>query len=985
MGLTFSRAHLLIHKKKMLKKIIFILFFICYTSLCFSQENITGYVYEKENSIGLPGVNIVHKKTGNACTTDINGYFSIQANIGDSLQFSFIGMKSKQGVILNIKNRKFFLETENKALNEVLVIAYGKKKKSEFTGSSSTINKEVLQNNSYASIDKLLQGKASGLKAITQSGDPNEKASIMIRGIGSLAAGYAPLYILDGLAISEDQLVAINTDDIDNISVLKDASAISIYGSRASNGVILINTKQAKRGKTRVSISSMYSVAENLEDKLNLMNAEQKLRYELQLGIKNMSEEAIIEKASMQNDWKKEIFRKEISYKNAIQISSGREKTSFLLSLMQYNKQASLQNSSIKKYISRLNINHKVSDKFKINLKTNIARIISGQTTGMTKSKIQKNNPIVQAYLNNPYDMIKDKEGNYLPTTLGPNAIEDLNLIKNTEIHNKLLVNLGIKANVYKQLYLESNFGIDYQQKILDNYNHPGVNMYKGVREGGLKGDLTRAYTENYSISQSHVLHLPIHINNHRINTRIGFESDINKSDNFISIGKGFASGSLTTLKAATKALSTSGNKTEMASLSYFSNMNYSYMSTFFIDLSARRDAASMFGKNNKYANFYALGLAYNINSLIKNKDIDFLKIRYSIGTTGNSNISAYAARSLYSFSNTYNNKSASIQYQLANDNLSWEKSLSSNIGIDLSILNNKINISADIYKRTTSDLIFDYQLSRTTGFSNIQSNTGEMENKGIELSIKSKNIDTKNFTWSSILNVSYNKNEITKLQNHKDVKLGFTILREGEAIGTLYQVQYAGVNPATGNPMWYNNEGIPSEEYNIEYAQAMKPGIPPLEGGLYNSIKYKNLIFSFNISFAYGNEILNNAKYFTNSDGEFSQYNQNKDLLYKQWKNIGDITEVPRQIQGAVNNQMSSKYVEDGSYIKLKNLEVSYNLPKKIINKIACSSANIFIQANNVYTLSSYTGSDPELAITIDRFRQPSARSINMGAKINF
>lgn len=969
----------------MLKNITFILFFACYTSLCFSQENIIGYVYDKETTIGLPGVNIVHKKLENACTTNIDGKFTIKANIGDSLVFSFIGMKSKQEIILKLKDNKIFLERDNKALSEVLVIAYGKKKKSEFTGSSSTIDKTVLQNNSYASIDKLLQGKASGLKAITQSGDPNERAAIMIRGVGSLSASFTPLYILDGLAISEDQLVAINTDDIANINVLKDASAISIYGSRASNGVILINTKQAKRGKTKVSISSMYGVAENLKDKLNLMNAEEKLRYEVQLGIKNMSEEAILKKASRENNWKEEIFRKAVTHRNSIQISSGREKTSFLLSLMQYNKKASLQNSSIKKYISRLNINHKISDKFKVKLRTNIARIISGQTTGMTKSKIQKNNPIVQAYLNNPYDMIKDEDGNYLPTTLGPNAIEDLDLIKNTVIHNKLLLNLGIKANIYKKVYLESNFGVDYQQKILDKYNHPDVNMYKGVRDGDPKGDLTRAYTENYSISQSHVLHLPIYINKHKINARIGFESDINKSDDFISIGKGFASGSLTTLKAATKALSTSGNKTEMASLSYFSNINYSYMSKLFIDVSARRDAASMFGKNNKYANFYALGLAYNINSIIKNENIDFLKIRYSIGTTGNSNISAYAARSLYSFSNTYNNKSASIQYQLRNDNLSWEKSLSSNLGVDLSLLNNKINVSADIYKRTTSDLIFDYQLSRTTGFADIQGNTGEMVNKGIELSITSKNIKTKNFLWSSILNVSYNKNEITKLQNHKDVKLGFTILREGEAIGTLYQVQYAGVNPASGNPIWYNNDGIPTEEYNIEYAKAMKPGIPPLEGGLYNSLKYKNLKFSFNISFAYGNEILNNAKYFTNSDGEFSQYNQNKDLLYKQWKNVGDITEVPRQIQGAVNNQMSSKYVEDGSYIKLKNIEISYNLPKKIITKIACSSASIFIQANNVYTITKYTGSDPELAITIDRFRHPSARSINMGAKINF
>ncbi|MCT4640569.1 MAG: SusC/RagA family TonB-linked outer membrane protein [Bacteroidales bacterium] len=965
--------------------VILILLFGIYLS-GYSQQLVDGYILNSENESPLPGVTILNKNNSEYAYSNADGYFRIKASKGDSLECRYIGMQTYTFQVRKYTNNKILLKASLTEIDEVIVIAYGKTKKSQFTGSASSVKKETFKNSSYASLDKLLQAEATGLNAIHQSGDPTEKATVFIRGIGSLSADYDPLYILDGLPVSLNQISSINPRDIESVNVLKDASAISIYGSRGSNGVIIIKSKQATSDKLQIKASTMFSVSETVKDKLNMMNAEEKLRYETQLGLKNLKEEAILERSKNFTNWKDEIFRRGVTKSGSFEIGQRKRNRGYMISLSYYDQKGTVQNSYIKKYTSRINLSQKVSDRIKFVFNTNLAHLKSSQAEGITSRKILKNSPIVQAYLNNPYDAVKDKDGNYLTTTLGPNAIEDLSLIDNVTKQNNLIMHLGTTINLYKGIDFNSKFGVDYQQNILDKYTHPESSIYKGAGVNDHKGDLSRAYRERYNLNQSHTIQaLILNKKGHHISSVTGFESTAFKTDDFYVVGKGFASGDLRTLKAASVASSTTGDKAKITGISLFSRINYKFKSNLYIDLSIRRDGSSVFGENKKYANFYSVGAAYNVNSFLKYDKIDYLKIRSSIGTSGNSNIGAYAALPIYSYTDTYNDMSSVSKSQLSNSDLTWEECLSYNVGIDMSAFKSQFGVNIELYRRLTSNLLLNYEISRTNGFTNILKNSGEIRNQGIELSLRYRTKPESAINWSSRFNISYNQNEVTKLPDGRDIHLGFTILREGEAVGSLYSVEYAGVNPANGNPMWYNNNGVPTEEFNAKYSKVQKPGIPPVNGGFFNTVRWKNISFSFDIIFAYGNEIFNNAKYFTNSDGEFAKYNQNRDLLYKQWKKPGDITDVPRQVVGGVNNQFSTKYIEDGSYIKLKNIELMYRLPAKIANSFKCTRAEIFIKANNLVTITSYTGFDPEVATTVDSFRYPSTRSFSLGLNLNF
>jgi TonB-linked SusC/RagA family outer membrane protein len=967
-----------------MKKLAILFVFILGTNLLFAQQFIIGHVYNAEDKASLPGVSVVNKNTSEATVTNQEGFFRISAKLKDELEFRFIGMETLFYQVKDLSEKNIFLSNSYTKIDEVLIIGYGESKKSQFTGSSVKLKNKTFQNSNFASIDKMLQAEAPGLMAIHQSGDPTSKASVFIRGFGSISADYAPLYILDGLPISADQFVSLNPNDIENVSVLKDASSISIYGSKGSNGVIILSSKKAKKNRFHAKFRLQLSYSDVVKDKLNMMNAEEKLRYEKQLGLNNLSEESILKKAQNQTDWKDEIFRQGVTKSGSLELSNSNERSSYFLSFSYFNQKGIVLNSHLKKYTSRVNLNHEINKKIKVYFNASLTHRNAGHADGITSKKVLKNSPIVQAYLNNPYDLVKDKNGNFLNTTLGPNAIEDLTLSKNINKQNNLVLHTGASIRLAKNIKLDSKFGIEYRQNILDKYNHPNTSLYRSLNSTDLKGELSRGYNGKSNLNQSHTLHFDLlSVAKHKLNGVIGFENSKFESDDFFVVGKGFGDGELRTLKSASKASNTTGDKVTITSLSYFSRLNYQYDSKLYLDFTFRRDASSVFGKDKQYGNFYSIGAAYNAQKLINLDQLDYLKLRASLGTSGNSSIPAYSALSIYSYTQTYNNIPAVRKSQLSNKDLTWEKCLSYNAGMDISVFDSSLSLSLDFYKRITSDLLINYEISRTNGFTSLYKNAGEIVNKGVEMSLAYQTNLKANFKWNTKLNLAYNKNEITHLP--KDIQMNFTILREGEALGTLYAVEYAGVNPANGNPMWYNNEGVPTEDFNIKYAKTQKPGIPPLNGGFFNRFHYKSFGFAFDIIFAYGNEIFNNAKYFTNSDGEFSSYNQNRDLLYKQWKKVGDKTDVPRQVKGAVNNQYSTKYIEDGSYLKLKNIELFYNLPSTMTQKLGCSNVQIFVKGNNLLTITKYTGFDPELASTIDAFRYPTTKTISLGVNANF
>lgn len=969
----------------MKKTTLIILILFGFNFLIQAQSLVRGKIYDHENHESLAGVTIQNLDSQDASISNSKGEFEIKAQINDKLKFSFIGKESLIYEIHDMEILELFLTNSNIAIDEVVVIGYGKTKKSQFTGSSIKLEKERFENSNFSSLDKMLQAEATGLSAIHQSGDPTEQATVFIRGFGSISADISPLYILDGLPISADQVASLNPYDVENVSVLKDASAISIYGSRGANGVIIFTSKKSRSQKFQMRFSAQYNFSDVVEDKLNMMNAEEKLKYEKVLGLNNLSDEAILQKAKSGIDWKEEIFRRGITKSTSIEFGQNLGNTNYMTSFSFHDQKGIVLNSHLKKYTGRLGLNHKINERIKFSLNTNIAHRNSGHADGITSKKILTNSPIVQAYLNNPYDKVRNDDGSFAQTTLGPNAIEDLSVSDNINKQNNLNLQLGMEIKILENLKWNSKLGLEYRQNILDKYNDPSSSLYKSKSDKDLKGALSRGYNEQYNLTQSQTLNSRVlDFKENYLGVILGFESSKYASDDFFVVGNGFGNGSLRTLKAASKANSANGDKTEITNLSYFTRLNYKYKTQLFLDFTLRRDGSSVFGKDKQYGNFYSVGAAYNFKHLIPTNQISYLKLRSSVGTSGNSAIPAYSSLPIFTYAESYNDIPAASQSQLGNEELTWEKSLSYNLGIDLSVFESQFTFTLDIYKRITTDLLINYPLSRTNGFSSIYRNAGEMSNKGVEFSIAYKTKPESMIQWSSKFNFSYNINKIEKLPRGKDIVQTFSIFREGEALGSLYAVEYAGVNPANGNPMWYNNEGVPTEQFNIAYAKVQKPGIPPATGGFFNTISYKGVALTMDWTFAYGNEIFNNAKYFTNSDGEFSSYNQNRDLLYDRWQKPGDITAVPKQIKGGINNQYSTKYIEDGSYLKFKTLELAYTLPTNWVSKINCSKLKFFVKGTNLLTITEYTGFDPELATTIDAFRYPTTKTYSIGVNIN-
>lgn len=957
-------------------------------------QQVTGKVTSSEDNTGLPGVTVMIKGTTIGTTTDFDGNYSIEAPSPQSIiVYNFVGFKEvEREASTNVIN--VVLEPEALELDEIVVVGYGVKKAGAITGAVQSVGAQEIESIPVPSFDQILQGQSAGVTVIATSGRPGAAASVTIRGQGSINAGTDPLYIIDGVPVEARDFSTLNPNDIESMSILKDASATAIYGSRAANGVILITTKRGKKGEaTKIIYRGQMGFSERTKVDFNMMNSQEKLDYEIYLGLRDtLSTETMAVYDSLRNvqvDWDDIVFSRGITNSHEVSARGGSEKTRFFVSGGYFLQEGILLRSDFERYTGRMNLEHDAYDWLRLGANLTLGYEHDNRTvsTGNVVS-----NPVFAAYLANPYESPYNPDGSYKETLnsfpFGMNPIRELDLNESKTNQVKSVGNVYVEIEPIENLVIKPSLGIDFYDYTSHTYWDPI--SYSGIDTDGYVG---KAFQRGNTFTFTNTANYSFDINTvHNFSVLGGFESIESKIESFNVGAQGFANSKIRTVGAASQIApgGWGGGISEWSVLSFFGTANYDYNGKYFLDVSLRRDGSSRFGANRRYANFWSVGGSWNLKreSFLANFDpVTSLKLRASYGTSGNFEIGNYLARPLYGYGLTYMGQPGSAPSNPGNENLTWEQSYASNIGID-AYLYSRIRLSLEFYSRTTTDMLLEVPFSYTSGFSGGWDNVGEMRNRGIEFMLEADILKINDFVWNLNMNFAYNQNEILKLYGDRDemVTSGTNqILRVGEPYGNFFMTRYAGVNPANGDALWYDKNGNITNTYSDDDAVLLagKLMYPPYTGGITSRMNYKGFTLSAFFTYVYGKHMLSNTRYFTESHSLFAGYNQSREML-NMWREPGDVTEVP--IPKSANNQFDTRLLEDASFIRLRNLTIRYNLNPKYLSSIsAIKGVEIYGQGQNLMTWSSYSGWDPENPSNIELNAYPVVKTFTLGLNLTF
>ena len=970
---------------------------------------VTGKVIEKDNGEPLPGVSIIVKGTQSGTITDVNGEFSLSVpDKSAKLIFSFVGYLPQE---LAVENRTRFdvqLAVDNKALEEVVVVGHSSKNQTQLSSSVSVVSAEKLKGVTTASLGNMLQGKASGVMISSATGQPGADPAIRIRGTGTISAGANPLYVVDGVIGG-----TANPSDIESITILKDAAATGLYGSRASNGVIVITTKSGKSGKTRVNVSSTFGSSTILRGKFQMMNTEQyynttrpmyvndyngkRNNFIAELSKTNPSpseadiNQYLISKklptslddylainfpSSLLNydtDWSDLVYHKGATQNYDVSVSGGDEKTKFYVGGNYYNEKGTITTSGYERYNVRMNIEHRLNNKFSVTGRFN------GRMDNTVFDYSGERGGAFTTYYNLPTDRPYNDDGSIrIGTESDWFGRDRFNFLYPMQYNYSKSRSSTVQADFVLNYHI--NNWLSFSSTNRGSINNERGEIYDDPRTltGGIrKGMLTNNILYNQSLLNSNLLKASQNFGSHSVSGLLGVEFQTNYGDYTNSIGGGVPAG-LNVMDVSATPVSILGSKSRSAFNSYFSQADYNYNNKYFATASFRRDGSSKFGENNQYGNFWALGGSYIVSNeeFFKNsKVVSLLKFRGSYGTTGNANITDFITRALYSYSTQYNGNSGAIPARLANPDLTWEKAYTTNFGLNIGFFN-RMDLSIDVYQRNTKDLLFDVPLSSAAGFKTQIQNIGQIRNRGLDIELNTTNITSNKFEWRSNFNIGFNRNKVIELYQGQDIDLGTRRIIVGQPIGTWYMQKWLGVDPATGSPLWEKvnydeNKNIVSTEATSNYNQATRQivgkGVPNFTGGFANNLSYGDFKLDVFFTFVQGTQINHGLKENLGGDGAFPTTN-NVALRpgESRWEKPGDIATLPFQVLGGNlnSNKMSSRYLEDGSFIRLRNVRFSYSLPENIISKLKLANINLFVSGDNLLTWTKFTGMDPEVGL---------------------
>ncbi|KAA3436447.1 SusC/RagA family TonB-linked outer membrane protein [Rufibacter hautae] len=960
--------------KKILLLSLFLLSMVLQEAVAQSRT-ITGRVTDAATGDAMPGVTVQLKGTSTAAPTDVNGSYTISVPAtGGTLVFSFIGYTNREIAIGSQSTIDARLSTDARTLSEVVVTGYGTQTKLEQTGAVSQVGGAEIENIPMSSVDKALQGRVVGLQSVGASGQPGSAQQIRIRGIGSITGSSAPLFVVDGVPINSgdlsrntttaNALAGINPNDIESINILKDASAASIYGSRAANGVIVITTKSGRAGKTKVRFDAEYGVAKRAyynENTRMLSTAEniellgEALKNDGYWDFYELNEETIgafIQEnfgldPEVNTNWEDEVLQTGKTQQYNLAASGGDEKTTFNISGGYFNQEGTTLNSEFTRYSGGFNIRHSLNQKLAVG--TNLLLSTTSQT-GPLNSGFFANPILAGLFLMPSLGLDSEPQGPFNPLRLAE-------LDKNESNTLKAIGSFNAEYKILPGLSLTTKYGIDYNSLEEDNYQNP---FYGDAESVG--GSSTRYYTRYFNWVWTNLLNYTWDINQDNawvINLKGGYEAQ--KSSIYTS--NVYAENmplniDFTAPSNAATPITANGANEGYSFASILSLGDISYKGKYVLSGSFRRDGSSRFGSENRYGNFWSVGASWNVDQEEFMQEYDWinqLKLRTSYGVNGNAGIGNYDWRRTYSYASTYEGSVAATPSSLGNPNLTWEKNKPFDVGIDAILFDNRLSFTADYYSRTTSDLLLNRPLSLTTGFPSILENIGAMKNSGFELAISGTPIQVGDFKWDLSFNISRNKNEITELAVDKQQTGGF-IRQVGYDIYQFYMPIWAGVDPEDGMPMWYTDAS--QSETTKTYSQAAysltgKSALPTAFGSAGTTLTYKGLTLDALFYYSYGNYIRDPYFQYLNSGGWYlSGYNQRATQLDR-WQQEGDQASVPMLSydNDLRYRNLSTNNLNKGDFIRLRDVTLGYSLPASLIGNLKMSNVRVYLRGTNLAT----------------------------------
>ncbi len=1017
-----------------MKRFLIALFFLSVGIGCLLAQtrDIRGTVTGKADGLPIPGVSVFVKGTTMGTITNVNGEFSLSVPAdAELLVFSFVGMQTQEVSLTANDVINVALEDESIGMDEVVVTAYGSKGKVGLKGSISTVSAKELDQMPVATFDEMLQGKTTGLSIASGSGQPGgANTKVRIRGNSSIMGNNAPLYILDGVPIEAGAFATLNANDFESISVLKDASATSIYGSRASNGVILITSKRGSEGETTVNYRHQSGWSFRTQDKFDMMNASEKIWFEelaqkgpgwdlSPLNSKNQGisnelltahENELNRLRGLNHNWVDEFFRVGKTQSHEVNLSGGNKKTKFYMAFQSFKQEGIANRSDMNRNSGRVNIDHSISDRVRIGLSTNGGYSKSNRIE--SENAIALSNPFAAVYLANPYEEPYDANGNLDPgfyqyasneerndyeafSKTGTNAIDRQRHSSNVSEESKLVAALNLEWDILDGLTFKTQYGFDYRISTYEYWISPNAYSSKllGENDPGREGSISESFRRNFEATFTNTLdYKKLLGERHIVGALLGSEFVDNKYNGFGFTAYGLNPKLPNTPAAASPGTpennfipGTSGFKTQRALFSLFSIFNYTYSDRYTFTGSLRRDGSSAFGANNKYAILYSVGAIWDIKreSFMDGATwVNNLKIRASYGTTGNqSGIGNFESLTLWG--NTYYNGEAGLGLAQAGDpDIKWEIGEKFNAGIDYNLFKNRINGTLEVYNNITSDLFIYQALSRTSGIAGKNVNAGKMRNRGVEFLINLDVIRKNAFRWSLGTNLSYNDNEILDLGQVNEFEQGTSIVRVGLPLNSHYSVKWAGVNPVNGDPLYYTKNGVVSNKFSADDAVAeFGTSEAPFTGGFNTSLGYKGFDLRAEFTFAHGYSRFNNQKFFQENPN-FAQFNMSRKMLTI-WQQPGDITE----IQGyGTQREFSSKDIEDASFLRFRNVTLSYNFAGELLKQTRfIKGMRLYAQGQNLFVWSKWSGFDPEDNNNIGQYEYPSARTFTVGVDVTF
>ena len=975
-------------------------------------QSITGRVIDEENGGPLQGATVRVKGTSSGALTDANGNYRINLPAGgDILVASYVGKISQEVNINGRSTINFTLITDNVTLEEVVVTGYSNQARAKQISSVAIVGKENIENVALPDLNQIIQGRAPGVLSTSSWGQPGAAQTIRIRGTGSISAGRGPLYVIDGIimnngdfttnTLSNDVMSNLNPNDIESVNVLKDATATALYGARAANGVIVITTRRGREGKTRISLKTQTGVTQPLLGNFEMMNAQEALVYEREVLAASGFEQAEIESirpaslADVNTDWVDLAFRNGITQLYELSASGGSNRSQFYISGSYYNQEGTLIESDFERYSVLSNLTHKASDKLSFALKLNVS--YTNQLNATSGARFSS--PILGAFSNSPWTRYKDPVTGALlvgdesddiinfRSFVQDNFVRSVPLNPVQNFNLRTLGNLTVGYKILKNLSLEETVSIDFvsikERDFFDPTTPDGAFTNP-------QGSVTNDYNENITYTTQTLLKGYQSFGLHNIDGVLGFEFQKSERAQFTATGFGVPSPKLRNLGTTTIPFNTGGSGTEFSFLSYLGQINYNYNNRYYFTTSYRRDGSSRFGANNRYADFYSVGGSWRISEedFLRNFGaLSNLKLRASFGTSGNAEIGNFPSLELYSFGGSYNGFPTSGPTQIPNPDLRWEKSEILNIGLDFGFFQNRISATVEVYNKDSKDLLLNKPVSSTTGFTSSLQNVGKLNNKGLEIQVSADPVRTTDFNWTVDFNISFNRNEVVELVDTSDIPNGSQILRVGNPIRSWYIRRWAGANPADGTPLWADGQGGVTGTYDDAPREIVGNAEPDFFGGFTNTLSYRGFSVSAFFYFVQGHEIFDASRFFIDSDGQRFGWGHPKDVA-ERWQQPGDISDRPEALLGGNlnGNLTSTRYLSDGSYIRLRNLLVSYNIPNAVLQRFKLNGMRIYLQGQNIWTQTDYSGFDPELAENGQEFfRYPNGKSYTFGIDVNF